>query len=163
FFPRREGERPMRCSPSRFAPGRAAVCFANPRCSRGSERRGGDVEYRLLGAFEVLDDAGRTVAISGAKARALLVQLLFVRRAVGPAVTMDRLTDGLRPVGAPSSAGGTIQAHVPRLRQILGGRGGRPSPLTSRKPGYALAVGPDELDLDRFEQLVAAASGAGAE
>ncbi|MFD0636639.1 BTAD domain-containing putative transcriptional regulator [Catenulispora yoronensis] len=42
--------------------------------------------------------------------------------------------------------------HISQLRKFLH-RPGRPDPIVTRKPGYALTIGSDEFDLHEFKQL----------
>ncbi|MFG2709919.1 BTAD domain-containing putative transcriptional regulator [Streptomyces goshikiensis] len=80
--------------------------------------------------------------------RALLAMLLCRRNTV---VGLDDLIDGLWGGEPPRSAVGTVRSYVYRLRRALGGG------LVTQGRGYALQVGPEELDLTRFEELVARA------
>ncbi|MGH3143202.1 MAG: alpha/beta fold hydrolase, partial [Gaiellales bacterium] len=65
-------------------------------------------------------------------------------------VARDRIVDDLWGADVPASAQKMVQIHVSQLRKAL------PEPrLHTRAPGYALDVGEDELDLARFERLVA--------
>src|SRR5437016_2843823 len=48
-----------------------------------------------------------------------------------------------------------LQAYVSQLRRLLGSEA-----IATGPSGYALSVGPGELDLHRFERLVSAAAGA---
>jgi ABC-type transport system substrate-binding protein/DNA-binding SARP family transcriptional activator len=103
------------------------------------------VEFRILGAVEVIDDSGRRLSVGGPKQRAVLAMLLL---ADGAAVSRDRLIDGLWAEQPPPSAGHTLDDYLSRLRRALGS--GR---LTRRPPGYVLRVEPGELDLSRFDDL----------
>ena len=57
----------------------------------------------------------------------------------------------------PDDAPGALQVQVSRLRRVLSAGGGG-HPVESRRPGYVLRVGPEELDAERFEALVREAS-----
>ena len=70
-------------------------------------------------------------------------------------VSTDSLVDALWGASPPLRAGKTIQVYVSRLRKVLAD-----DRLVTRAPGYVLYVDPGELDLTRFEQLVADARGA---
>src|SRR5215207_7094966 len=64
----------------------------------------------------------------------------------------------------PSTARNVLQCHVSRLRRGLHARtGGRASDgvLLTRSPGYLLRVEAGQLDLHRFDELVARARSAG--
>jgi YVTN family beta-propeller protein len=105
------------------------------------------VHFGLLGPLEVLDE-GRQVPLGGPKQRALLALLLL--HANEP-VSRDLLIDEIWGGRLPRSPGQTLDTYVSRLRKLLGA-----DRLTRRDGGYVLRVEPDELDLHRFEQLVAA-------
>ncbi len=106
------------------------------------------MEFRTLGPLEVLAE-GRPVALGGAKQRALLAVLLLHANEV---VSRDRLIDELWGASPPDTARAALQVYVSQLRKALG----RDLILT-QPPGYLIRVSDGELDLHRFEQLVAAA------
>ena len=111
------------------------------------------MEFRILGPIEV-SSGGRQVRLGGAKQRALLAVLLLHRNEV---VSVDRLIDELWEGRPPATAVKTVQVHVSQLRKALGVRHNSDDAeeiLVTRSPGYALRVGPDELDSDQFERLV---------
>src|SRR5206468_519430 len=58
---------------------------------------------------------------------------------------------------SPRSRAAALQGRVSQLRRALAAAAER---LETRPPGYALRVERDELDLDRFSQLVEDADGA---
>jgi DNA-binding SARP family transcriptional activator len=103
------------------------------------------MEYRLLGPLEVVD-GDHSLPLGGPKQRALLALLLLHANEV---VSTDALIDRLWGEHAPATAPKIVQVQVWRLRQTLGR-----DALITRPPGYVLQVGPDELDLARFERLV---------
>ena len=109
------------------------------------------MEFRLLGPLEVRD-RDRTLPLGGLKPRSLLAILLLHANEV---VSTDRLHGALWGEAAPATAAKSIHVYVSRLRAQLG-----PDRLTTRSPGYVLHVEPSELDLARFERLVAEARGA---
>jgi predicted ATPase/DNA-binding SARP family transcriptional activator len=106
-----------------------------------------DLRFCVLGPLEVVV-AGRPLALSG-KLRSLLAILLLNKNQV---VSRSRLLEELWPGAAEDRAAHRLDVHVSKLRRALGGAGGR---LLSRSGGYMLEVSPDELDLERFERLVA--------
>jgi DNA-binding SARP family transcriptional activator/ABC-type oligopeptide transport system substrate-binding subunit len=116
-------------------------------------RQGESVEFRVLGPLQVLSADGRELPLGGAKQRATLAMLLLRRNEV---VTSDQLIDGLWGDSPPPTAGSTIKTYVSRLRRVLteDGEGTR---LVTRPLGYRLGVGPGELDLERFEELLSRA------
>jgi DNA-binding SARP family transcriptional activator len=112
------------------------------------------MDFRVLGPLEVAGDEG-TVALGGVKQRAVLAMLLLHANKV---VSSDRLIDALWGASPPLTARKGIQVYVWRLRGALAGER-----LVTRSSGYVLYVEPEELDLARFEQLVAEARRAPAE
>ena len=105
------------------------------------------VEFRVLGAFEVVD-GDRPVALGGPKQRALLAMLLLHR---GEVVSTDRLVDALWGERASATAAKTVHVYVSGLRKALGD-----DLLVTRGHGYLLQAGPGRVDRDRFEELAAA-------
>jgi DNA-binding SARP family transcriptional activator len=103
------------------------------------------MEFRVLGPLEVWHERGE-VSLGGTKVRALLVVLLLHANEVVPT---DRLIDDLWGEDSPERAAAALRVNVSRLRKTL-----PQDVLTTRSPGYVLRVGPDELDLHRFERLV---------
>src|SRR5947209_2230728 len=109
------------------------------------------VEFRLLGPLEVLVD-GRALRLAGAQQRALLALLLL--HANRP-VSSDRLVEELWGEHAPRTASASLRVAVGKLRTLLGAE--HRARLETVPGGYLLRVGVDELDLSRFETLVAEA------
>jgi DNA-binding SARP family transcriptional activator len=107
------------------------------------------VKFRILGPLEVYAD--QPVAIRGRKQRALLTILLLHANEV---VSIDRLVNDLWGETAPRTATASLQNAVSALRKILGD-----NVLLTRPGGYALSIDPGQLDLARFERLVADARG----
>jgi DNA-binding SARP family transcriptional activator len=104
------------------------------------------VEFRILGPLEVVE-RGRALALGGPRQRTLLALLLTRANEV---VSTDRLIHELWGTQPPSTAANTLQHHVSQLRRTLA-----PSEaIVTQQPGYLIRVGPDELDLLRFERLV---------
>ena len=102
------------------------------------------VEFRILGPLEVLVD-GQQVPLGGARQRAVLAILLLHR---GEVVSVDRVVDELWGERPPDTATKTVQVYVSRLRKALG-----EGVLVTRGGGYALEVGADQVDADRFARL----------
>ena len=102
------------------------------------------LDYRVLGALQVLDD-GIEVDITAPKARATLLVLLLHPRQV---VSADGLIDALWPESPPPSARKLVQVYVSQLRSALG-----PEAIETVTGGYRMRVAPDALDVARFEQL----------
>src|SRR5882757_689820 len=91
------------------------------------------MDYRVLGPLEVRD---------GDEAL-LLVHSNHV-------VSRDRLIDGLWGDDPPDTAVESVQVYVSRLRKLL-----PPETLLTRPPGYLLEIDSEQLDLYRFERLLA--------
>src|SRR5215211_1073025 len=106
------------------------------------------MEFRILGPVQVLDES-RELPLGGAKQRALVALLLLDPNRV---VSRDRLIDELWGGSPPDTAVTALQVYVSHLRKSLG----RDLILT-QSPGYLIRVSDGELDLHRFERLVAAA------
>ena len=103
------------------------------------------MEVRLFGELEAVE-AGVPVPVRGAKQRALLALLALQR---GQPVSADRLIDVLWADGQAANPGNALQAQIGQLRRTLG-----PAAILTTEAGYALAAGPGEVDVVRFEQLV---------
>ena len=110
------------------------------------------MEFRILGPLEV-EDEGRPVVLGGPKQRTLLALLLLTPN---QPVSVDRLADALWAGEPPAAAANALQYHVSRLRKTLGDE----PAIVTQEPGYLLQLDPDQLDLFRFERLVAEAEGA---
>ena len=105
-------------------------------------------EFQLLGPLEVVD-GDRPLFLGGGKQRALLVVLILHANEV---VAVDKLVDELWGEQTPPSATKIVQNYVSKLRHALDN--GRPL-LHTRAPGYVLELEPGQLDVDRFESLLA--------
>jgi DNA-binding SARP family transcriptional activator len=97
-------------------------------------------------------EQGRAVALGGPRQRTLLALLLTRANEI---ISRDRLIDVLWNEDPPRTASNALQYHVSQLRKALGDA----APIVTREPGYLIEVRPDELDLFRFERLVAGAEG----
>ena len=106
------------------------------------------MEFRILGPLEVLEN-GHPVPLGGPKQRALIASLLLHADEV---VSRDRLIDELWDASPPATAPTALQVYVSQLRKAVG----RDLILT-QPPGYLIRVSDGELDLHRFEWLVATA------
>jgi DNA-binding SARP family transcriptional activator len=109
------------------------------------------VEFQVLGPLEVVD-GGRQIALGGAKPRSLLALLLLAR---GQAVSTERLIDEIWDGRRPETAHKIVQLHVSSLRKALG-----EERISTVERGYRLNLKEGELDVERFEELAHAASGA---
>jgi DNA-binding SARP family transcriptional activator len=111
------------------------------------------MEFRILGPLEVVEGRDR-ISLGPEKQRAVLAMLLLDANHTVP---VDRLIDGLWGDGTPGNAVKAIHTYVSRLRKVVPGER-----LRTRPPGYAIEVEPEELDLQRFERLLAEAQRASA-
>ena len=73
------------------------------------------MEFRILGALEVLDE-GRAIPLGGSKQRALLA-LLFLH--ANETLSTERLIDELWGERPPVNAAKTVQMQISRLRKAL--------------------------------------------
>ena len=108
------------------------------------------IEFRLLGPLEVVA-RGAVLPIGGPRRRAVLALLLLN---ANRAVSRERLTEGLWGESPPETVANSLQVAVHGLRKVLGSER-----IERRGDGYLLHVQPGELDLERFEGLVARARG----
>ncbi|HMI71116.1 MAG TPA: BTAD domain-containing putative transcriptional regulator, partial [Solirubrobacteraceae bacterium] len=107
------------------------------------------MQFRLLGPLEVVD-GDRSLALGGRKQRSLLAMLLLHANDV---LSTELLVDEVWGGSPPATVAKSVQVYVSRLRKELGD--GR---LLTRSPGYLLRVESSELDLARFQALVAEAA-----
>jgi predicted ATPase/DNA-binding SARP family transcriptional activator len=105
------------------------------------------MRFRILGPFEVVGREGRELALGGRKQRAVLA--ILVLHANQP-VSIDRLSEELWAGRPPPSARKVLHTYVSKLRVALGDQ-----VLVTRAAGYELHVERDQLDVDRFQDLVA--------
>ena len=103
------------------------------------------MDFRILGPLEVCSESGR-LALGGRKPRALLAVLALHANEV---VAADRLIDEVWGEDVPEGGAAALRLNISRLRKALPA-----DVLLTKPPGYLLRVGPDELDLHRFERLV---------
>jgi predicted ATPase/DNA-binding SARP family transcriptional activator len=101
--------------------------------------------FGILGPLEGIGEDGRPIALGGFRQRSVLAILLVHRPEAVPRERLVDLVWGMRP---PPSATKTLQAHVSRLRSVLGA-----GLIVNRGGGYALATGTAELDAERFTAL----------
>ena len=112
------------------------------------------LEFLILGPFKIHLD-GEPLALGGRQQRALLAALTLRANEL---VSSERLIDELWPEDPPDTADHLVHVYVSRLRKALGDEG-RPI-LVTRPPGYQLVLERGQVDLDRFEDHVAAARSA---
>jgi DNA-binding SARP family transcriptional activator len=109
------------------------------------------MEFCLLGPLLVRAD-GVVRPVQPGKQRVVLATLLLDANRI---VSVDELAQTLWWSAPPPSAKVTIQNYVKRLRHALGEVGG--ARISTQPHGYRISVASDELDLLRFEGLLAAA------
>src|SRR5438067_12513194 len=101
------------------------------------------MEFRILGAMEVLDGPRRARLPAG-RGRALLALLILH---VGEAVPTDRLIDDLWGEQPPPTASTALQGLVSKLRRELG-------PATIETVGNAYRLHAEDIDAERFKRLL---------
>ena len=106
------------------------------------------MDFRLLGPVEVRQGMD-PLSLGGPKPRTLLAHLLLELNQVVPA---ERLIEAVWDEQPPKAARNTLQTYVSHLRRELG-----PDRLEGRAGGYVLHGEGSEVDVYRFEQLLAAA------
>lgn len=104
------------------------------------------MEFQALGPLRVVDGSAAADPSPG-KQLALLACLLIAR---GEVVSRDRLVDALWGERPPAAAANALQVHVHGLRRRVGAER-----IVREGPGYRLRLEPGELDVERFERLVA--------
>ena len=104
------------------------------------------LEFRILGPLEVCE-RGHPLDIGAGKQRALLALLLL---RAGEVVSTDSVIDALWEERPPASAVNSVHVYVSQLRKVLGNER-----LETRGHGYLLALESEQLDLGRFERLLA--------
>lgn len=109
------------------------------------------MEFRILGVPEVWHDGRRVPTIASKQLAVLVTGLLSANRVV----SVDRFVDAVWADDPPRTAVGLIQTYVSLLRRSLAAIGGDGSTIVTRPPGYLVAVAEHELDLNRFDTLVA--------
>jgi predicted ATPase/DNA-binding SARP family transcriptional activator len=95
----------------------------------------------------LVTDGERPVALAGAKQKALVAMLALHG---GEVVSADRLIELLWGDDLPGGVANALQSRVSQTRRALGREA-----LVLRANGYALAVGPDDVDALAFAKLAA--------
>lgn len=104
------------------------------------------MEIRLLGPLEIWS-AGQLVHLPGTRLRTVLATLALQS---GRVVPVDRLVDTVWGDDAPTTARGQVQTSVWKLRRLLG------EAIETQPPGYVLRVERGAVDVDLFEERLAA-------
>ena len=108
--------------------------------------RFGSVKFGLLGRFSV-GHADEERDLGPPQRRAVLAVLACSPNRV---VSTDRLIDSVWGEDGSRQALAGLQAHISRLRKLLGS-----DRITTQPGGYVLRVEPDELDVEVFHRLAA--------
>src|SRR4051812_1585132 len=106
------------------------------------------MDYRILGPLEAFDGE-RALSLGGARQRSVLALLLL---RANEAVTREVIVDQLWGERPPPTAAKVLQNCISALRKELPNG---PEALRTVGSSYALALGPGELDRDRFERGLA--------
>ncbi|MEV0667867.1 BTAD domain-containing putative transcriptional regulator [Actinomadura luteofluorescens] len=125
------------------------------------------LRFKLLGPLEVVGGGGSAFAPTAPRVLNTLALLLVRADRVVPLETIIEELWGDDP---PRSAARTAQTYVYQIRRWLTAEGtpeeeGRKDDdrdrdvLLTRPPGYMLGVSPDQLDLSRFDRLLAKGRG----
>jgi DNA-binding SARP family transcriptional activator/tetratricopeptide (TPR) repeat protein len=108
---------------------------------------------RVLGPMSAQVD-GHDLPLGPPRRRTLLA-LLLIR--LGRVVPTERLVEELWRDAPPRHPVATLQSHISHLRRVLDPptEPDKPSALRYQAPGYLLQLAPEQVDVCRFEQLVA--------
>lgn len=115
------------------------------------------MRFGILGPLQV---GGGEAAITAGRDRAVLAVLLLHARRVVP---VDELVDAVWEADPPATARGQLQTCVSRLRRSLAAAGVPAETIVTGPAGYRVEPGPDGLDAQIFDRLVAEARAAAAE
>ena len=98
------------------------------------------------------------MSLGGPRQRSVLAILLLDANRVVPS---ERLIDLIWGESAPPTAATALQGYVSQLRKAIEPDRTAPSVIVTAGSGYVARVAPDQLDVSRFEQLVAQGRAAG--
>src|SRR3954468_4630578 len=116
------------------------------------------MDLRVLGPVEA-SNGDQAVAIGAGKPRAVLAMLALSE---GTPISADQLIDGLWGETPPASAPKMVQGYVSHLRKAFAAAGNG-AEIVTRGRSYELRLGDGgDLDVRRFERLVAAGTARGA-
>jgi DNA-binding SARP family transcriptional activator/pimeloyl-ACP methyl ester carboxylesterase len=116
------------------------------------------MEFSILGPVDVTV-SGRSLELSGARARAVLATLIVHANHV---VAAEQLLDELWPLQPADRALASLQVRLSELRKVLRSAEDAPGAdrLSTRPPGYLLRMTQPELDSCRFTALTDKAAAA---
>ncbi|CAO5154763.1 SARP family transcriptional regulator, regulator of embCAB operon [Frankia sp. AiPs1] len=107
------------------------------------------MRYETLGRLRVTD-ADQAHSLSARKT-AVALAVLLIR--AGQVVPMERLITEIWDDDPPTRATAAVHVYVSHLRRFLAGANAA-SQIVTRAPGYRLTLGTDEVDADRFHELL---------
>ncbi|WP_143116500.1 AfsR/SARP family transcriptional regulator [Lentzea xinjiangensis] len=110
------------------------------------------LHYRVLGPLAV-SRGDVSLQVPAGRQRVVLAMLLFEANRI---VSIERLIDAVWETDPPATARVQIQICVSSLRRFLQ-LPGQPETILTRPPGYLLRLAASQLDVLRFDQLVAEA------
>lgn len=113
------------------------------------------MEFGILGPLEIACGSER-LELHGVRQHIVVAMLLL---GANRPVTMDRLLEAIYGEDPPPTARSQVQISISSLRRLFASRSRNPV-IATRADGYAIRVGPGELDSQRFEEMVAEARGA---
>jgi DNA-binding SARP family transcriptional activator len=120
---------------------------ASPDATAGGA--GGTLHFRVLGLLEV--QGSEPVAVTARRQQVVLALLLLNANQVVP---LDHLINAVWGAAPPTTARAQVQTSVSVLRRSLA-KAGLGERIRMRGLGYAIELGPAELDLQVFDALVA--------
>ena len=106
------------------------------------------MRYEILGPLRLVD--GDAISSPSARKIEVILGALLVR--ADQLVSAEQLMGEIWQDEPPRTATASLYVHISQLRKFLY-RPGRPDPIVTRKPGYALNIGADQFDLHEFQQL----------
>ncbi|ROT28080.1 BTAD domain-containing putative transcriptional regulator [Micromonospora sp. HM5-17] len=114
------------------------------------------MRFGILGPLQV---GGGESVVTANRDRIVLAMLLLH---AGQVVPVDDLVDAVWETGPPVTARGQLQTCVSRLRRLLATAGVPGDTIVTGPAGYRVEIGPDDLDAQVFERMVAEARAAAA-
>lgn len=109
------------------------------------------VRFKILGPLSVHGDEGE-LDLGGGRQRIVLAMLLLEANRTVP---IDRLVEACWADCPPGTPRNQVQIGISRLRRSLGDTAQPYRRVITKPHGYLVRVEPDELDLSRFDELVA--------
>jgi DNA-binding SARP family transcriptional activator/WD40 repeat protein len=104
------------------------------------------MEFRVLGAIEVVENGGPPITLGGPKQRAVLAHLLLRANHLVPT---DVLIDEVWGEEPPETVRNALQSYASHLRKALG-----TERIEGSRAGYVLRAEPSEFDAVRFQSLL---------